>query len=103
MLYARLKNPRLTGLVRQSTGGRALLISGVLVPRGEQQEEFGQLLLTEVLTLALSREYAYGLYCPLEGAASAFARQLSLIHISSCTIFTCCTPRIRKNGLPKRP
>ena len=78
MLYARLKNPRLTGLVRQSTGGRALLISGVLVPRGEQQEEFGQLLLTEVLTLALSREYAYGLYCPLEGAASAFARQLIL-------------------------
>ena len=78
MLYARLKSPRLTGLVRQSTGGRALLISGVLVPRGEQQEEFGQLLLTEVLTLALSREYAYGLYCPLEGAASAFARQLIL-------------------------
>ena len=35
MLYARLKSPRLTGLVRQSTGGRALLISGVLVPRGE--------------------------------------------------------------------
>ena len=78
MLYARLKSPHLTGLVRQSTGGRALLISGVLVPRGEQQEEFGQLLLTEVLTLALSREYAYGLYCPLEGAASAFARQLIL-------------------------
>ena len=78
MLYARLKSPQLTGLVRQSTGGRALLISGVLVPRGEQQEEFGQLLLTEVLTLALSREYAYGLYCPLEGAASAFARQLIL-------------------------
>ena len=61
MLYARLKSPRLTGLVRQSTGGRALLISGVLVPRGEQQEEFGQLLLTEVLTLALSREYALSL------------------------------------------
>ena len=78
MLYARLKSPQLTGLGRQSTGGRALLISGVLVPRGEQQEEFGQLLLTEVLTLALSREYAYGLYCPLEGAASAFARQLIL-------------------------
>ena len=78
MLYARLESPQLTGLVRQSTGGRALLISGVLVPRGDQQEEFGQLLLTEVLTLALSREYAYGLYCPLEGAASAFARQLIL-------------------------
>lgn len=78
MLYARLKSPQLTGLVRQSTGGRALLISGVLVPRGEQQEEFGQLLLTEVLTLALSREYAYGLYVPLGGAASTFARQLML-------------------------
>ncbi len=78
MLFSRLKSPALTGLVRQSTGGRALLVSGLLVPRGEQQEEFGQLLLTEVLTLALSREYAYGLYVPLEGAASAFARQLML-------------------------
>lgn len=72
------EKPALTGLVRQSTGGRALLVSGLLVPRGEQQEEFGQLLLTEVLTLALSREYAYGLYVPLEGAASTFARQLML-------------------------
>ena len=78
MLFSRLKSPALTGLVRQSTGGRALLVSGLLVPRGEQQEEFGQLLLTEVLTLALSREYAYGLYVPLEGAASTFARQLML-------------------------
>ncbi|MFQ9053675.1 MAG: hypothetical protein ACLR5H_11480 [Oscillospiraceae bacterium] len=42
MLYARLKSPRLTGLVRQSTGGRAPLISGCWCP-GEQQEEFGQL------------------------------------------------------------
>ena len=78
ILFSRLKSPALTGLVRQSTGGRALLVSGLLVPRGEQQEEFGQLLLTEVLTLALSREYAYGLYVPLEGAASTFARQLML-------------------------
>ena len=78
MLFSRLKSPALTGLVRQSTGGRALLVSGLLVPRGEQQEEFGQLLLTEVLTLALSREYAYGLYVPLEGTASTFARQLML-------------------------
>ena len=76
-LFARLNDPALSGIVRQNAGGRTLLLSGLFVPRGDRQLELGQLLLTEVLTTALSREYTYALYCPLEGAASGYGRQLA--------------------------
>ena len=75
-LFARLGDPALSGLVRQNAGGRTLLISGLFVPRGERQSDLCQLLITEVLTLALSREFAYALYLPLEGAVSGYGRQL---------------------------
>ena len=75
-LFARLGDPALSGLVRQNAGGRTLLISGLFVPRGERQSDLCQLLITEVLTLALSREFTYALYLPLEGAASGYGRQL---------------------------
>ena len=75
-LFARLNDPALSGIVRQNAGGRALLLSGLFVPKGQRQLDFGQLLLTEVLTTALSREYTYALYCPLEGAVSGYGRQL---------------------------
>ena len=76
-LFARLNDPALSGIVRQNAGGRTLLLSGLFVPKGERQMDFGQLLLTEVLTTALSREYTYALYCPLEGAVSGYGRQLA--------------------------
>ena len=76
-LFARLNDPALSGIVRQNAGGRTLLLSGLFVPKGERQMDFGQLLLTEVLTTALSREYIYALYCPLEGAVSGYGRQLA--------------------------
>ena len=69
-------DPALSGLVRQNAGGRTLLISGLFVPRGERQSDLCQLLITEVLTLALSREFTYALYLPLEGAVSGYGRQL---------------------------
>ncbi len=75
-IFARLGDPALSGLVRQNAGGRTLLISGLFVPRGERQSDLCQLLITEVLTLALSREFTYALYLPLEGAASGYGRQL---------------------------
>ena len=75
-LFARLNDPTLSGIVRQNAGGRTLLLSGLFVPKGPRQLDFGQLLLTEVLTTALSREYTYALYCPLEGAVSGYGRQL---------------------------
>ena len=75
-LFARLGDPTLSGLVRQNAGGRTLLISGLFVPRGERQSDLCQLLITEVLTLALSREFTYALYLPLEGAVSGYGRQL---------------------------
>lgn len=75
-LFARLGVPALSGLVRQNAGGRTLLISGLFVPRGERQSDLCQLLITEVLTLALSREFTYALYLPLEGAVSGYGRQL---------------------------
>lgn len=75
-LFARLNDPTLSGIVRQNAGGRTLLLSGLFVPKGQRQLDFGQLLLTEVLTTALSREYTYALYCPLEGTVSGYGRQL---------------------------
>ena len=75
-LFARLGDPALSGLVRQNAGGRTLLISGLFVPRGERQSDLCQLLITEALTLALSREFTYALYLPLEGAVSGYGRQL---------------------------
>ena len=75
-LFARLGDPALSGLVRQNAGGRTLLISGLFVPRGERQSDLCQLLITDVLTLALSREFTYALYVPLEGAVSGYGRQL---------------------------
>ena len=75
-LFARLGDPALSGLVRQNAGGRTLLISGLFVPRGERQSDLCQLLITEVLTLALSREFTYALYLPLEGAVFGYGRQL---------------------------
>ena len=75
-LFARLGDPALSGLVRQNAGGHTLLISGLFVPRGERQSDLCQLLITEVLTLALSREFTYALYLPLEGAVSGYGRQL---------------------------
>ena len=75
-LFARLGDPALSGLVRQNAGGRTLLISGLFVPRGERQSDLCQLLITEVLTLALSREFTYALYLPLEGAVTGYGRQL---------------------------
>ena len=78
-LFARLGDPALSGLVRQNAGGRTLLISGLFVPRGERQSDLCQLLITEVLTLALSREFTYALYLPLEGAVSGYGRQLLML------------------------
>ena len=74
-LFARLENIDLTGYVRQQAGGRALVISGIYVPRGPQQLDLCQLLLTEVLTLALRQEYAYALFCPAE-ATVAYVREI---------------------------
>ena len=65
-LFPRLGSAELSGLVRQNAGGRCLIISGLFVPRREDQEELGQLLLTEVLALGLGQDLSYALFCPLE-------------------------------------
>lgn len=75
-LYDRLGSLELSGYVRQKTGGRALLISGLWVPDGNQQRELGQLLLTEVFTMALGREYPCALYDPLPGAEHSYVLNL---------------------------
>ena len=75
-IYGRLGSTALAGLVRRNAGGRALVISGIFVPRGPGQMDLCQLLLTEVLTLALRQEYTYALFCPVEGTASAYTREV---------------------------
>ena len=77
-LFSRLGSAELTAFVRQQTGGRALVISGIYVPKGPDQMDLCQLLLTEVITLALRQEYAYALFCPAEAAASHVREVLTL-------------------------
>ena len=69
-LFPRLGSPELSGFVRQNAGGRCLIISALSVPRGENQEELGQLLLTEVLALGLGQELSYALFCPLSDSGT---------------------------------
>ena len=75
-LFSRLGSAALAAYVRENAGGRTLLISGLFVPRTAQQSELSQLLLTEVLTMALGQEYTYGLYSPLPGAGEGWTREL---------------------------
>ena len=77
-LFSRLGSAELTAFVRQQTGGRALIISGIYVPRGPNQLDLCQLLLTEVITLALRQEYAYALFCPAEPVA-AYVREILIL------------------------
>ena len=74
-LFSRLGSAELTAFVRAQTGGRALVISGIYVPKGPDQLDLCQLLLTEVITLALRQEYAYALFCPAE-ATVAYVREI---------------------------
>ena len=46
------------------------------MPDGSQQRELGQLLLTEVFTMALGREYPCALYDPLPGAEHSYVLNL---------------------------
>ena len=75
-LFSRLGSAPLTAFVRAQTGGRALVISGLYVPKGPAQLDLCQLLLTEVLTLALRQEYAYALFCPAEATAAPYVREI---------------------------
>lgn len=77
-LFSRLGSAALSAFVRRETGGRVLLISGIYVPRGPEQLDLCQLLLTEVLTLALRQEYTYALFFPAEATASYAKEILSL-------------------------
>ncbi|MBD5150487.1 MAG: cytidyltransferase-related domain protein [Oscillibacter sp.] len=74
-LFSRLGNAQLSAFIRRETGGRVLVISGIYVPKGPAQLDLCQLLLTEVLTLALRQEFTYALYCPLE-ATVAYVREI---------------------------
>ncbi len=74
-LFSRLGNAQLSAFIRRETGGRVLVISGIYVPKGPAQLDLCQLLLTEVLTLALRQEYTFALYCPLE-ATVAYVREI---------------------------
>ena len=77
-LFSRLGSAELTAFVRAQTGGRALVISGVWVPKGPSQLDLCQLLVTEVITLALRQEYAYALFCPADAPAPCVREILGL-------------------------
>ncbi|MBD5162681.1 MAG: cytidyltransferase-related domain protein [Oscillibacter sp.] len=77
-LFSRLGNAQLSAFVRRETGGRVLIISGIYVPKSPAQLDLCQLLLTEILTLALRQEFTFALYCPVEATVSYVREILSL-------------------------
>ena len=77
-LFSRLGNAQLSAFIRRETGGRVLVISGIYVPKGPAQLDLCQLLLTEVLTLALRQEFHFALYCPAEATVSYVREILAL-------------------------
>ena len=77
-LFSRLGSAEVSAFIRRETGGRVLVISGIWVPKGPSQLELCQLLLTEVLTLALRQEYACALFCPVEAVSPPVREILTL-------------------------
>ena len=77
-LFSRLGNAQLSAFIRRETGGRVLVISGIYVPKGAAQLDLCQLLLTEVLTLALRQEFTFALFCPAEYTVSYVREVLAL-------------------------
>jgi len=77
-LYTRLGNTQLSAYIRQESGGRVLVISGIYVPKGPAQLDLCQLLLTEVLTVALRQEFTFGLFCPAEYTVAYVREVLAL-------------------------
>jgi len=75
-LYGRLGDARLSAFVRQNAGGKALAISGIYAPKGPQQQEICQYLLTEALTYALRQEYTYAFFYPMTGNCPAHLREI---------------------------
>ncbi len=74
-IFSRLGSAQLSAYIRRETGGRVLVISGIYVPKGPAQLDLCQLLLTEVLTLALRQEFTCALFCPAE-AVVPYVREI---------------------------
>lgn len=64
-LFSRLGSSAFSGLVRKKAWGRVLLISGIHAARGPEQLDVCQLLLSEVLTIALREAFGYAIFCSL--------------------------------------
>ncbi len=75
-LYARLGSTQLAGFVRERTGGRALVISGMWCAKTRDPMETCQALVTEVLTQALRRGHGCALFCPVQEFVPGYVREL---------------------------
>ena len=75
-LLDRLGDTRLSSYVRDRSGGKAVAISGVYVPKGPQQAELSQYLLTEALVTALREEYTYAFYSPFSQMIPPYVRSV---------------------------
>ncbi len=75
-LYSRLGNTQLSAFVRQNAGGKALAISGIYAPKGPEQQELCQYLLTEALAYALRQEITYAFFYPMTGSCPAHLREI---------------------------
>lgn len=75
-LYGRLGSASFSGFVRNRAWGRVLVISGIHAVRGPEQTDLCQLLLAEVITIALREAFGYAIFCPIGENVSAAAREV---------------------------
>lgn len=62
MLYDEFKNSEVSQYIRENSVGRIILIDGIFIKNTDKNKEFEQLLLTETLSLCVSKDYEYAIY-----------------------------------------
>ncbi len=65
MYYANFKDHEVCERLRKDASGRIALIRGLFINRGVAPANIEQILLTEVLTQCISKDYTYAVYKPL--------------------------------------
>lgn len=61
-LYNEFKNSEVSQYIRENSVGRIILIDGIFIKNTYKYKEFEQILLTETLSLCVSKDYEYALY-----------------------------------------
>ncbi len=62
MLYAEFKNSQVSQYIRENSVGRIILIDSIFIRNIDKNKQLEQVLLTETLSLCISKDYEYAIY-----------------------------------------